>query len=132
MDTITELWDKKLPNFGYVIDLDDGGQCAVVLGGQTVPKAKDCLFRDAICRRNQQMRSIYQQALLSEDDKIELAKLMKKMISICESRIEGIYTRDEQEKFVEGLSESEKSQLDMQIQMLKQCRSYYHDYIFRR
>lgn len=131
MNIIKELWDRSLPNFGYVINMDDGRSCVVVLGCQTIKKKEKLDFCEAICRRNEQMQKIYRQDSLSVDDKIELAKLMDKMYGICEARQEGIYTRDEQATFIDKLSESEKAQLEFQIQMLNDCRSFYRDYVFR-
>lgn len=129
MDLIKEIWDKSLPNFGYVIDLDDGGQCVVVLGGQSIRKAENIRFREAICRRNEQMQEIYGQDVLSDEDKIELARLMKKMYSLCEARIEGLYTRGEQAAFISKLSEMEAAQLEAQVRMLKDCRQFWKEYL---
>lgn len=131
LNIIKELWDRSLPNFGYVIDMDDGRQCVVVLGGQDIKKEEKINFHEAIFRRNEQMQQLYRQEVLSVDDKIELAKLMHKMYGICEARQEGIYTRDEQAAFIDKLSKSEKAQLEFQIQMLNDCRSFYRDYVFR-
>lgn len=129
MNIIKELWDRSLPNFGYVIDMDNGGQCVVVLGGQTIKKTEKLGFREDICRKNEQMQQIYRQDNLSVDDKIELATLMGKMYDLCEARQEGIYNREEQSAFIEKLSKDEKTQLEFQIQMLKDCRSFFFDYI---
>ena len=131
MDFMKELWDRSLPNFGYVIEADNGGEYIVVLGGQSIPKGDIRHLREPIVRRNEQMQQLYKQEPLSDDHKIELAKLMHKMHSLCECREEGRYTREEQAKFVDSLRESEKAQLAYQIQMHKDCRSFYRDYIFR-
>lgn len=130
MDIIKELWDRNLPNFGYVIDMDNGGHCVVVLGEPTPrKKTKNLDFCKDICRINEQMQQIYRQDSLSVDDKIELARLMGKMYDICEARQEGTYYREEQSAFIEKLSKNEKAQLEFQIQMLKDCRSFFFDYI---
>ena len=131
MDFMKEIWDRSLPNFGYVIEADNGNQYVVVLGGQTAKKGDTRYLREPICRRNEQMQSLYNQDVLSDDHKRELAQLMDKMFGICECRQEGIYTREEQATFIEKLSVSEKEQLAHQIQMLKDCRGFYRDYIFR-
>lgn len=129
MNIIKEIWNKNLQNFGYVIDMDNGGHCVVVLGEPTPrKKTKNLDFREDICRINEKMQHIYRQESLSVDDKIELATLMDKMYNICEARQEGIYYREEQSAFIEKLSKDEKSQLEFQIQMLKDCRSFYYDY----
>ena len=131
MDFMKEIWDRSLPNFGYVIEADNGNQYVVVLGGQTAKKGDTRYLREPICRRNEQMQSLYNQDVLSDDHKRELAQLMDKMFGICECRQEGIYTREEQAAFIEKLSVKEKEQLAHQIQMLKDCRCFYRDYIFR-
>ena len=131
MDYIKEIWGGSLPNLGYVIDADDGGQYIVVLGGQSIPKGDTKYIREAISRRNAQMQQLYNQEALSEEHKKDLAQLMKKMLSICECREEGLYTQKEQASFIDNLSENEKKQLAHQIQMLKDCRCFYRDYIFR-
>ena len=130
MNLIRELWDKNLPNFGYVIEMDNGDQYVVVLGGQSIPKGDIRCSCDAIIRRNKQMQQIYRRDTLSDDDKKELARLMRKMYAVCEYREEGRYTREEQSAFIDKLSENEKMQLEEQIQMLKDCRCFYQEYIF--
>lgn len=130
MDCIKELWDRNLPNFGYVIYRDDGGQYVVILGGQSALKVENCCFLENICRRNEQMKHIYRQDNLSDSDKTELAKLMRKMFSLCDAREEHLYTREEQATFIEKLTQNERSQLEMQIQMLKDCRNFYREYVF--
>lgn len=131
MDFMKEIWDRSLPNFGYVIEADNGGLYVVVLGGQSLPKGDSRRFRDAIIRRNEQMQRLYGKENLTVEYKKELAHLMHKMYAVCECREEGIYTREEQAAFIEKLSVNEKKQLAYQIQMLKDCRSFYHDYVYR-
>jgi len=130
MDFMKEIWDRSLPNFGYVIETDNGGLYVVVLGGQSIQKGDARRFRDAIIRRNEQMQRLYSEEPLSVEYKKELARLMHKMYAVCECREEGIYTREEQAAFIEKLSANEKKQLAHQIQMLKDCRNFYHDYLF--
>ena len=130
MDFMKEIWDRSLPNFGYVIEADNGGLYVVVLGGQSIPKGDARQFRDAIIRRNEQMQQLYNEEPLSVEYKKELARLMHKMYGVCECREEGIYTREEQAAFIEKLSANEKEQLAHQIEMLKDCRRFYHDYLF--
>jgi hypothetical protein len=128
MDFIKEIWDRSLPNFGYVINMDNGGQWVGVLGGQTIRKGDTSDLVDPISRRNKQMQYIYRQESLSDADKTELTRLLDKMYGICECRKEGLYYRNEQAAFIEKLTKNEKAQLEFQIQMLKTCRSFYPDY----
>lgn len=131
MDFMKEIWDRSLPNFGYVIEADNGGVYVVVLGGQFIPKGEARRFRDVIIRRNEQMQRLYGKETLTVEDKKDLACLMHKMYAVCECREEGIHTREEQAAFIDKLSVDEKKQLAYQIQMLKDCRSYYRDYVHR-
>ena len=126
-----EIWDRSLPNFGYVIESDNGGLYVVVLGGQSIPKGESRKFRDIIIKRNEQMQRLYGKETLTVEDKKDLAYLMHKMYAACECREEGIYTREEQSAFIKKLSVAEKKQLAYQIQMLKDCRSYYRDYVHK-
>ena len=128
MDFKKEIWGRSLPNFGYVIDRDNGGYCVVVLGGQTTKKAENIEFRQTICHRNEQMQEIYHKDALSDDDKKQLVTLLQKMYTLCDTRTEGMYTWNEQETFINGLSEMEKAQLADQIQMHNACRYFYRDY----
>lgn len=129
MDFMKEIWDRSLPNFGYVIKSDNGGLYVVILGGQSIPRGDARQFREAIIRRNEQMQQLYSESHLSLEHKKELARLMQKMYAVCECREDGIYTREEQASFIEKLSSNEKEQLAHQIEMLKDCRSFYRDYL---
>lgn len=130
MELIKEIWDKNLPNFGYVIEADNGEQYVVVLGEPFVPKSDTWSLREAIIRRNSQMQQLYRQEPLSDDCKRELAKLVHKMHSLCRYREDGLFSKEEQAAFIDGLSKSEKEQLAYQIQMHKECRSFYREYVF--
>lgn len=130
MNFIKEIWDRSLPNFGYVIDTDRGGQYVVVLGGQGVPKGSIRHLRDAIVIRNEQMQRLYEQEVLTDDPKKELALQMRKMYALCECREEGLYSREEQSAFIDKLTANEKEQLQKQIQMLKDCREFFREYVF--
>ena len=129
MDFKKEIWGRSLPNFGYVIDMDNGGCCVVVLGGQGTRKSESIEFRESICYRNTQMQDIYHQDTLSDSDKKQLAVLLQKIYTLCDARKEGLFTWDEQEAFINGLSAKERAQLIDQIQMLKDCRSFCRDYL---
>ena len=128
MDFRKEIWGRSLPNFGYVIDMDNGSCCVVVLGGQGTKKSERVEFRESICHRNTQMQQIYHQDALSDEDKKQLVILMQKMYALCDTRKEGLYTWPEQEAFIDGLSVTEKAQLADQINMLNACRKFYPDY----
>lgn len=131
MDFIKEIWDKNLPNFGYVIEADNGQLHVIILGEPFVPKGDVRSLRESILRRSDQMQQLYKQKPLSDDYKKELAHLMDKMHALCRYREEGLFTKAEQAAFIDSLSESEKAQLEYQIQMHKDCRYFYRDYIFR-
>lgn len=131
MDFIKEIWGLSLPNFGYVIERDNGKLSFVVLGGQSIEKTTEYRFLSRMIDINTNMQAIYSQDVLTEEDKIELAKLMKKMFIVCDSRIEGFYTKSEQEAFINTLSSTEKAQLEYQINMLKDCRKFHAKYIYR-
>ena len=74
------------------------------------------------------MCNIYQQPSLVEEDERELAKLMRNMRSVCQARQEGLDTVEEQRRFIDSLSVTEKSQIETQIQMYLDCRKYHFKY----
>ena len=55
---------------------------------------------------------------------------MRKMYALCECREEGLYSREEQSAFIDKLTANEKEQLQKQIQMLKDCREFFREYVF--
>ena len=128
MELIKEIWERNLPNFGYVIEMDNGKRSVFVLGGQTSRCCGSYESVDFIFDVNEQMELLYEQTVLSDEDKKKLAMLMKRMQSLCESRREGLCTKEEQAAFIEKLSAGEQSQLEKQLQMYKDCRGFYSQY----
>ncbi len=55
---------------------------------------------------------------------------MNKMHSLCESRKAGLFTIDEQEKYLNERSDAELKQIEKQVKMHLDCRIFYRDYIF--
>lgn len=129
MDIIKEI--SRLPNFGYVFWGDDGREHIAVLGGHSVQKSDNYEWSDSILRTSDAMQKIYERTELSADDKRELARLMQKMHSLCETRKVGLFTMEEQEKYLCELSEDELKQIEQQVKMHLDCRIFYRDYIYR-
>ena len=129
MDIIKEI--NRLPNFGYVFWGDDGREHVAVLGGHSAQKTDRYAWSDSILRTSDAMQKIYERAELSADDKRELARLMQKMHSLCETRKVGLFTMDEQEKYLNERSEDELKQIEQQVKMHLDCRNFYRDYIYR-
>lgn len=129
MDIINEI--RRLPNFGYVFLGDDGKEHIAVLGGYSTPKVETYEYPSNILYISDKMLNIYSQAELSVADKTELATLMKKMYSVCEARQVGLYSGEEQGNYINHLSSNEKAQVSQQVQMHKDCRIFYRDYIHR-
>ena len=129
MDIIKEI--NRLPNFGYVFWGDDGREHVAVLGGHSAQKTDRYEWSDSILRTSDAMQKIYERAELSADDKRELARLMQKMHSLCETRKAGLFTMDEQEKYLNERSEDELKQIEQQVKMHLDCRNFYRDYIYR-
>ena len=132
MAEIKDIWEKNLPNFGYVIEMDHGLFRLVVLGGQSCLPADRCHSSREIEKINYQMQDIYHGESLSDEDKEKLAKLMKKMHNLCECREGGLFTVKEQMKFVESLSDGEQEQIKEQVQIHLDCRDFYREYIHNR
>ena len=130
MDIVKEI--NRLPNFGYVFLGDDGRVHIAVLSGHSAQKSDRYEWSDSILRTSSAMQKLYEQTELSVDDKKELARLMQKMHSLCETRKVGLFTMDEQEKYLNERSEDELKQIEQQVKMHLDCGTFYRDYIYGR
>lgn len=129
MDFIKDIFNKSMPKFGYVIEMDNGIPLVVILGVSGVEKLGKSPFENRIYPINQKMQSIYNKKDLSDNDKIQLVELMQEMNKFCEPQdYKVLATAYEQEAFVNGLSENEKKQIEYQLQMLKDCRKFYSEF----
>ena len=129
MISVNDIWKKQLPKFGYVIEKDNGRDFVVILGTGAVMNLGKYPFEDKIYLINDKMQTIYSQEKLSDNDKIQLTKLFIEMQSFCEPQGDKEFaTIQEQETFVNGLTENEKKQIEKQIQMIIDCGNFY--YIF--
>ena len=126
MDFIRDIYNKNIPKFGYVIARDNGIDIVVILGVSGVEKIGKSPFENRIYQINKKMQAIYYKKELFAEDKIQLVELLEEMNKFCEPQNYNILaTRYEQEAFVNELSETEKKQLDEQLQMLIYCRNLY-------
>lgn len=124
-----DIFNKNIPKFGYVIEKDSGIPIVVILGVSGVEKLGKSPFEDRIYPINKEMQSIYNQKSLSDNDKFQLVKLMEKMNKFCEPQdYKVLATSYEQQAFVDGLSENEKKQVEIQLQMIKDCRNFYYEF----
>lgn len=131
MDIYKEI--SKLPNFAYEFWGHDDRYHSVILGGHSCLPADKCehqLCWEYIHGVLNDMLKVYSLEDLSVDDKIHLAKRMKKMMSACFTRIPGIHTPEEQHEYIRHLTEDERRQIEEQIQMYKDCRIFYRDYVY--
>ncbi len=126
MDFIKDIYNKSIQKFGYVVKKDNGMDTVVILGVSGVEKIGNYPFESRIYQINQKMQAIYNQEMLSDDDKKALVELMEEMNKFCEPQdYQVLATRYEQEAFVKGLTENESKQLDEQLQMIMDCRNLY-------
>ena len=125
MDIIKEL--NKLPNYGYVV-FRDGKDRVAILGGHSCQKITNVLSVQALFDLNDRMQEVYEKTQLSDEDKIFLAKSMKKMMDLCNGRLEGNYTLENQEEYILGLPEESQKGIVKQIEMYKACRKYFREF----
>lgn len=127
MISVNDIWKKHLPKFGYVIKKDNARDFVVILGTSAVMKLGKYPFEDKIYWINDKMQTIYNQDKLSDNDKIQLSKLFIEMQSYCEPQGDKEFASiNEQKDFVNSLTESEKEQIEMQIQMIIDCGKFYY------
>lgn len=121
MDLFKELY--MLPYFLYVI-----GDDFKLLGGHQTKPDKPMSF-DMIYDLWGKMMSTYQNNSLIDEDKIYLAKSMKKMRIWCKGKN---MAKEELKDYIANLSETQKNELEMQIKMYKDAREYYRLYVYNK
>ena len=129
MDVFKEI--NVLPNFGYIFTDNIGKVHIAILGGHSCESTDFYEFVEMIIQTNSSMEQIYNKDELSDEEKVQLAKLMKRMHSICEKRKNRLHTLSEQRAYIESLTVEEKLQIERQILMHKDCRSFYRDFIHK-
>lgn len=130
MDIVKEI--LRLPNFGYVFWGRDDRFHTAILGGQSCMPPDKCEYElnyDHIHCIHDEMTRIYAKENLGDDEKVRLARLMKKMMSACFTRRASNFTHKEQIDYINGLTEEEREQIENQVQMYIDCRLFYQDYI---
>lgn len=117
-------------NYGYVIERDDGKAITIILGDSGGLIDKSASFYDYnIVRKFSQMEKLFSLETLTRDDKISLAKTMSSMKSLCNRRMIGLATLDEQVAFINELTDNERQQLENQIKMRIVAEQYYREYL---
>lgn len=131
MDTaneIIELFNREFPTLPYFYDGDDGLRRFVYLGGSKCKAEKELPYSYEHKHLFFTLGELYEYRPLSSDGVILTARTFKKLIASCGFRQEGIYTAEEQEKYLRALSESELCQIAEQVGMYEFCREIYNDY----
>lgn len=129
MDIIAEI--KKLPNLGYTYtnESEIGYRYKIViLGGNPCPKAETYRFGADIPNILGSIESIYMKKTLSVDDKIGIAKQMKRMLSSCEARTTEIHSIEQQRAYINELSDAQKKEISELVTMYGECYSIYQEY----
>lgn len=129
MDIINEL--NHLPTFFYTFTKDDNF-CYALLGGQAAKPITELLTLNSLTHYHTQMIRLYETHPLSEEYKIELAKLMIHIRNSCTGRFKGRLTLKEQEQYLSTLPKEALHEIEQQIEMYKTARQYYRQYLYRK
>lgn len=128
MDIIKEL--DRLPTFAYTFELS-GKLHLALLGGQSCQSITDIKYATALIDINSKMKKIYDKKALDEGDKMRLAKLMHQISGLCEGRLENNRSLEQQTNYLASLPSDSLAEIENQINMYKDAREYYRQYIFR-
>lgn len=109
---------------------DDGKYQFEILGGQDcyIPEPYD--FSVKIEHIHSEMVQLYEHEILLEKDKVHLAQMMIRMRDLCNKRT--VNSLADQKKYIESLSDNERAQIEKQVQMYNDCRSFYRDYVHNK
>ena len=129
MNIIAEI--KKLPNLGYVYTNESNKRyrnVIVVLGGNSCPAVEMYQHGIDIPSILGKIESIYIKGISSHNDKIQIAKHMKRMMSSCEARTRDIYTIEQQTKYIDALSDAQKDEIASLVSMYIDCYAIYLEF----
>ena len=126
MDIIKEL--RFLPTYFYTFEKDNKF-CYALLGGHSDPPITELRTLETLTYLHSKMLNIYESEDLTQEDKIELAKLPRKIHNACVGRFEGRRTLKEQEEYLQTLPEAALEEIKVQIQMYKDAQEYYREYL---
>ena len=128
METVCEiigLLRNSFPTLPYFYDGDDGLWHFVYLGGNKRKIAEKLPYSYAHKHLFFTLGGMYEQRPLSDDGMILAARTFKKLITSCDSRQAGIFSIEEQERYLLSLSENELAQIAEQVKMYMFCREAY-------
>ena len=118
-----------LPPFIYAFE-NKGRACYAILGGQSSLKINQVDNFRELLQLNYDMQIIYDKDILDESDKITLAKTMKKILNWCPGKLEHLYSIEQQMAYIEALDTEAVEEIKKQIQMYKDAREYYRQYVY--
>lgn len=78
------------------------------------------------------MDELYEHAALSDEDKVNLAKMMIRMRDLCKEKQTELNKSTDQKKYIENLSDGTKEKIEKQVQMYKDCRCFFRDYVYNK
>lgn len=123
MDIISEI--KNLPNLGYEYFKDSGKPCIVVLGGQSCPPSDEYKYWRDISQYNLKLIDLYARKPFTDETKDAIAYYIKKMRSVCDTRMSGTHTLAQQSAYLDALSADERQQIEEQVLMYQECYAIY-------
>lgn len=135
MDIYKEI--NNLPNFLYEYYDDNEIYHFAILGGHDCQIYEPSNFCDESNRKlardkKSELEELYGHTALSDKDKTDLANMMIHIQNLCETRTAELSTLAKEKQYIETLSDNEKAQIEKQIQMYKDCRCFYRDYVYKK
>ena len=121
----------KLPSFLYEF-YDDKGVHRVILGGQSCQKRDEHINLNVCERYFVEMQKLYEKDDLTDDEKVTIAKDMKRIMRQCDYRHSQLYSIKEQEEYLSMLDKEALEEIGTQVQMYKTAREYYRDYVHNK
>lgn len=129
-EIITEMYQHNFPNLAYKYLSDDGVYHVVILGANSCPVKKNIENLLSVVHVTTEMLEIYKKDTLTDSDKYMLGKRMHTLQRMCDSRKEGLHTKEEQEKYLSSLTPEQLDEIVEQIEMFKASRLFYRNYVY--
>lgn len=131
--TVSEIVKKinQLPNYLYVFYSDEGCN-RVILGGHSSLKKEEYENLNGAEYYFNRMKKLYEKDNLTDEEKIAIARDMKRIMNICDYRVSKLYKIKQQEEYLNNLDKDSLEEISNQVQMYTKAREYYGEYVYKR
>lgn len=110
----------------------DEGYHRVILGGHSNLKKEEYENLNGAEYYFNRMKELYEKENVTDEEKIAIARDMKRIMNICDYRVSKLYKIKQQEEYLNNLDKDSLEEIGNQVQMYIKAREYYGEYVYKR